>query len=105
MALNIAVNADYRISSDDRNVIVLRKHIVDPTKAPGWSKREAEGADPTPRAEWREQSYHATVAQALQAIGEQQVRDSNAETLAELVGEIKQFNAEIRALLAVEGQR
>lgn len=104
MPLNIEVNANYRITSDDRNVIVQRKHIVDPTKAPGWAKREAEGASAELREEWRDQSYHGNVPQALSAIGEQQVRDSNAETLAELLAEIKSFRVEIEALLGVEGK-
>lgn len=104
MPLNIEVNADFRITSDERNVIVQRKYIVDPTKAPQWIRMRERGADPTPRTEWREASYHATVAQAVRAIGEQQVRDSDAGTLAELLAEIKRFNDEIATLLAVEGK-
>lgn len=105
MALNILINADYRITSDAHNVIVLRKHIVDPTKSPHWARLEAKGADPTPREDWREQSYHGTVAQAVRAIGEQLVRDSEAESLAELLTEIKRFNSEIEAQLGFEGKR
>ena len=105
MALNIAINENYRITSDAHNVIVLRKHIVDPTKGPNWAKLEAKGADPMPREDWREQSYHGTVAQAIRAIGEQQVRDSEAESLAELLAEIKRVNSEIVAQLGFEGKR
>lgn len=105
MALNIEVNENYRITSDSANVIVQRKHIVDPTKSPGWAKMAANGADPTPRAEWRDHSYSRTVPQALKIIGESQVRDSDAESLEELVQEIKRFNGEIETLLSAEGIR
>jgi hypothetical protein len=49
MALNIAVNADYKITSDALNIIVNRKYIVDPTKAPTGRNVKRKGADPTPR--------------------------------------------------------
>lgn len=99
MALNITVNSQYKITSDERNVIVNRKIIVDPTKAPNWAKRQAEGADPTPREEWREVSYHSTLDKALAAIIDQEVLDSDATTLAEIISEIREFQREIKALV------
>lgn len=99
----IEINEDYRIKSDDRNIIVERRHIIDPTKAPNWKQLEAKGTDPTPKEDWRAISYHGTIAQALTSIGEQKVRDSEATTLRELLDEISDFNGEIRRLLAVEG--
>ncbi|MEH6941620.1 hypothetical protein [Bacillus sp. JJ722] len=103
MPLNIEINSDYKIVSDSLNVIVQRKHNVDPTKAPGWAKRKAAGEVAKLREEWRDASYHANVPQAIKAIGEQQVRDSNAGTLAELLAEIRSFREEIEARLGVEG--
>lgn len=105
MSLNIAVNDDYIIKSDTRNIIVTRKHIVDPTKSPNWKALEAKGADSSLKEEWREISYHSTISQAIRSIGEQRIRDSDATTLAELLAEIKRFNGEIEALLAVECER
>lgn len=99
----IELNDNYRMKSDERNVIVERKHIVDPTKSPNWKALEAKGADPTPRITWREVSFHATVPQAIKSIGEQVVRDSEAGTLKELLDEITEFNGEIRAKLSAEG--
>lgn len=96
--MNIEINADYRIISDALNVIVNRKHIVDPTKAPNWPKRQAEGADPTPKVAWREVAYCATVDKALQYIADQQIRDSQAETVAELLHEIRRIHGEIKAV-------
>ena len=101
----IEVNEDYRIKSDDRNVIVERKHITDPTKAPNWKQLAAKGADPSPKEKWREVSYHTTVVQALESIKEQRVRDSNATSLEELLVEIRKINGEIQALMDGESQR
>jgi hypothetical protein len=97
--MNIKVNADYRITSDERNVIVNRRHMSDPTKAPNWAKRQAEGADPTPTEKWKEVSYHHRIEQALEWIVDQQIRDSEADTLEELVGQIAGFQRDIKALL------
>jgi hypothetical protein len=99
MALNIAVNADYKITSDALNIIVNRKYIVDPTKAPNWSKRQAEGADPTPREQWREVAYCTGIDHAIKWIMNQQIRESDAENLMELLDEIKRFGREIKAIL------
>jgi hypothetical protein len=99
MGLNIAVNADYKITSDALNIIVNRKYIVDPTKAPNWAKRQAEGADPTPRETWREVAYCNSIEFAVKWIMNQQIRESDAENLTELVDEIKRFEREISAIL------
>jgi hypothetical protein len=99
MALNITVNKDYRITSDPLNVIVQRRFIVDPTKSPNWSKRQAQGADPTPRIDWREVSYHTTVEKALNWIADQMIRASDAETIAELLGEIKRIRSDFNAIM------
>ena len=95
MALNIQVNADYRITSDDRNVIVSRRYLVDPTKAPNWAKREAEGASAKVHEKYREVSFHKNVPHAIKSIGEQVVRDSEATSFAELLEEVKRFNQSI----------
>lgn len=99
MSLNIEINSEFKLTSDSYQVIVNRKHIVDPTKSPNWAKREAEGADPTPRIEWREVAYCRTVEKALTWIAEQTQRESNAETVAELLNEIQAIRREIKAVL------
>lgn len=101
MAIEIKVNEEYRITSDERNVTVSRRYLVDPTKAPNWAKREAEGASAAIRESWREVSYHSTVPRAIQSIGEQLVRDSEATSFAELLAEVKRFNAQVESLFNV----
>lgn len=95
MALNIRVNEDYRIKSDERNIIVLKRKIIDPKKSPWWK----EGDDDKIREDWREASFHRNLDGALQYIVGQQVRESDAETLTELIREIRQFRSEISDLL------
>lgn len=95
MSLNITVNSTYKITSDSMNVIVNRKHLVDPTKSPRWTPDMSAEL----REEWREVAYCRTLEQALNWLVEQQTRDSNAESLAELLNEIKGFQREISAVL------
>ncbi|MDR9792743.1 hypothetical protein Q8A72_07100 [Aeribacillus pallidus] len=99
MPLNIRINDDYKITSDTYNVIVNRRHISDPTKAPNWEKRKAEGADPTPKETWREVAYCRNVEQALEWILDRQVKESDAETFSDLLREIRQFRREINEIL------
>ena len=98
MPLNIPVNSDYKITSDAMNVIVCRRHIIDPTKSPNWKRLEAQGASPEPREEWKEVAYLPTIDKAIEWIFDQQIRDSNAQTLTELLEEIKRFRREIKAI-------
>lgn len=98
--MDIQVNENYRLKSDAMNIIIQRKHLSDPTKAPNWEKRKSEGASAEVREVWRDYKYCTRVEDALQVIFEQQVRDSQAETFAELLAEIKGFRREMKALLA-----
>jgi hypothetical protein len=97
--MDIQINANYKITSDERNIIVNRRFMVDPTKSPNWAKRQAEGADPTPKEKWREVTYHGRIEQALNSIIDQQIRDSEAEQLSELVAQIKGFQREISEVM------
>src|SRR5690625_3158643 len=100
MALNIKVGNEYKITSDDMNVILNRKHIVDPTKSPNWKRRKAEGASPDKRIEWREIGYFGTVEAALDRVVRQGVLESEAESISELTKEMRAIRREIEAVLA-----
>lgn len=99
MPLNIRVNNDYKLTSDSLNIIVNQRRIVDPTKSPNWKVLEAKGADPTPREEWNEVAYCRDIQQALEWIVNRQIKESDAETLTELLHEIKRFRREISEVL------
>jgi len=95
--MNIEISGKYRLTSDSMQIIVQRKHTVDPTKSPAFNpeKHSAEI-----REEWREWKYCGKVSQAIELIAQQNVFDSDATTLVELLNEIKAFRREISDLLS-----
>jgi hypothetical protein len=99
MALNIVINSEYKLTSDALNIIVNRRFIVDPTKSPRWAEMEANGADPTPKAKWREVAFCTGIDSAIKWVMNQQIRESDAEDLTYLLDEIKRFQREISAIL------
>ncbi|MCY9066656.1 hypothetical protein [Bacillus inaquosorum] len=107
MTINIPVSPDYKLTSDERNIIVKERYFSDPTKAPNWPKRLAENpdADPTPQEKWREVAYHSTVERALMDVMNRRLRNSDAKSLAELARLIREFRGELAVLLTVEGNR
>ncbi|MDZ5669117.1 hypothetical protein [Bacillus stercoris] len=107
MTINITVSPEYKLTSDERNIIVKERYFSDPTKAPNWAKRLAENpdADPTPQEKWREVAFHSTVERALMDVMNRRLRSPDAQSLAELVRLIRGFRDELAALLTVEGIR
>ena len=99
MALNIRINDDWRLTSDQFNVILNKRYIVDPTKSPNWEKRKADGASPELREEWKEVGYYPTIELAMDALVNKAVLSSDAETIPELLNEITQIRREISAVL------
>ncbi|WP_078548693.1 hypothetical protein [Litchfieldia alkalitelluris] len=95
MALDIVINNDYKITSDSLNVIINRSITIDPTKSPRWK----EGMATEIREEWREVAYFPNIIQAADWLMNQHIRDSRANTLLDLVDEIKRFEREITAKL------
>lgn len=100
MPLNIRINENYRLTSDSFNIIVEERRMVDPTKAPNWEKRKAKGASPELREDWKESSYHNTVEQAMNAVVDKTVRSSDAESVSQLLSEIRRIRREISDVLA-----
>ncbi|WP_440615137.1 hypothetical protein [Bacillus subtilis] len=96
MTINIPVSPDYKLTSDERNIIVKERYFSDPTKAPNWAKRLAENpdADPTPQEKWREVAFHSTVERALMDVMNRRLRSSDAQSLAELAQLIREFRGE-----------
>jgi hypothetical protein len=96
MALNIELPGDYKISSDSMNILVQRKHIVDPSLSPTFKEGEM---DPTIREEWRTWKWTSTITQAIDIILQQRIRESNATELSELRDEIAEFKHGIQTLM------
>jgi hypothetical protein len=99
--MNIVIAGKYRLTSDALNVMVHELRTIDPTKSPNWPKRQAEGADPTPRQEWSEPiSFHSTVDRAITAIIDREIRLSDASTLDELIAEIHAIKTKVKEALS-----
>lgn len=93
MTLSIEISGKYRITSDEHQIVIQRKHTVDPTKSPAYNPATM-SADI--REEWRNWKYCGKVTQALDIIALQNVFESDATSLAELRNEIAAFKREIR---------
>lgn len=96
----IAINADYRLTFDDANVMIERKVTVDPTKAPAFDPSKHDAAI---RTEWRNiGKYYATIPAALSGLLEHSIRNGSATTIREVLVEIDEFRRHINGLLGAE---
>lgn len=95
MTLNIEISDKYRITSDNTQVIVQRKHIVDPTLSPNFKP----GMDATKRTEWRDWKWCSDVTHEIDVIRRQNVFESDATSLEQLCNEITAIKREIRRLI------
>ncbi|MEC1851476.1 hypothetical protein P9E81_08610 [Bacillus licheniformis] len=105
MPIEIVLSPDYKLTSDERNIIVNERYFTDPTKAPNWPKRLAENPDldPSPIARWREIAYFSSVDRAIMFVMDRRVKLSDANTLEDLARIIREFRGKLAALLTVEG--
>jgi len=93
MSLNIKISDKYRITSDNTQIIVQRKHLVDPTLSPAY---DVDKHSSETREEWRNWKYCGKVTQAIEIIARQNVFESDATSLEQLRNEIALFRREIR---------
>lgn len=89
----VSITQNYALSADDRNYVLQRRHIVDPTKAPGY-KADDSGDAPVLKETWRDVGYYPLNADGLKsAVLAAVVRDVNdateARTIAELLAEYR----------------
>ncbi|MBU5266229.1 hypothetical protein [Virgibacillus proomii] len=99
MPLNIRINENYRITSDNFNVILRKRKLVDPTKAPNWQQRKAKVASPEITVKWEDVGYYPKIEQAINAVVDKTILDSDAETIPQLLAEISQIRRQINAVL------
>ena len=98
MALSREVSPDYRITSDAMNVIVNRRHLVDPSKAPNAAKMAEAGKSMAVREDWREVGYFSTLEQAIKWTVNQRIREADAGSMEEILAELRRIADEIKAL-------
>ena len=94
--LDIKVTDDYKLTSDGMQIIVQRRHIVDPTKAPKFDETKH---STELREEWKTWKYCGKVEQGIDLIMRQNIFESDAQTLSELRNEIALFQQGIKGLL------
>lgn len=98
MTLNIEINVlnvDHRIISDSLQLIIQRKHIVDPTLSPNYKPT----MDATKREEWRDWKYCGSITQAIDILLKQHILESDATSIRQLRNEIVAFRREISDLI------
>jgi len=93
MTLNIEISDKYHSTSDPTQIIVQRKHLVDPTLSPAY---DADKHSSEMREEWRNWKYCGKVTQAIELIARQNVLESDATSLEQLRNEIALFRREIK---------
>lgn len=98
--MNVSITPDYRLTSDGTQFILRSRRMVDPTKAPNWAKRVAEGADPTPEEKWVNVGYYSLneqgLATAIKAVIYRTVAVSDVENLREFIRFIHELGESIK---------
>lgn len=96
--MNVQITEDYRIISDTTNgqFIVQRRHIVDPTKSPAYKEGVTDSAK---REVYKDRTYHARIEQAISEVLRLKLIESDAESLAQIIAEIKAFRTHIDELM------
>lgn len=95
-SLNVELNEDYRLVSDGRQYILLRRHIVDPTKSPTY---DPDKHSDELRESWREEAYYPLRSSGLVAAVERVVMKKVAVagevSISELIRTIHELRREI----------
>ncbi|MCG7407755.1 hypothetical protein MH117_09995 [Paenibacillus sp. ACRRX] len=99
--MNVTITPDYQLTSDGIQFILQHRRIVDPTKAPNWMKRAAEGADPNPREKWEDVGYYSLnergLTSAVESVIYRTAAMSDAENLREFSATIRELGESIKA--------
>jgi len=90
--LNVSITQNYRITTDETErapatqFILQRRHIVDPTKAPGYKAEEGAPA-PATSEEWRNAGYYSLNANGLAAAVKSAILRDTDVSQAQTIGE------------------
>lgn len=99
--MNVSITPDYRLTSDGTQFILQRRKMVDPTKAPNWTKRAALGADSTPYETWENDGYYSLnergLTTAITAVIYRTAAVSDAQDLREFTASIRELGESIKA--------
>lgn len=96
--LNIQVNDNFRLTSDDAQFIVLERRLIDPTRAPGY-KAPDDGSVPELRETYDNPRYYTYssvgLVTALNYVRIKSAGLSNATTLTELMTVLREESERI----------
>ncbi|MEK4360786.1 hypothetical protein NYE48_27655 [Paenibacillus sp. FSL M7-1455] len=91
--LNAIVTENYRLTSDGTQFILQRRHIVDPTKAPGYKAEEGAPA-PKTSEEWRNTAFYSLNSTGLAAAVKSAIIRDTDVSQAQTIGEALRIYAE-----------
>ena len=94
--LNIQVTDDYKLTSDGIQIIIQKRHIVDPTNSPFF---DAEKHSSEKRIEWKPWKYCGKIETAIDLIMRQGIFETEAKDLKTLRSEIVSFRERIEKAL------
>ncbi|WP_018755148.1 hypothetical protein [Paenibacillus terrigena] len=103
--MNVQLTEKYRIKSDGMQFIVEERRIVDPTKAPNWSRIIADNpnADATPREVWRDIAYYGISVNSLILAIEYVILKTGItgrpKSLADLIGTLRSVSESIHTAM------
>lgn len=93
--LDIKIGDDYRITSNGICFTVNERRFVDPTKSPHWKKLKEKGTSSEIKESWTEEGYFGSIEGAIRHIVKRKTLLSNAQSVQELLEEVRLTKAEI----------
>lgn len=105
--LNVALNANYRLTSDGTQFIVKERKIVDPTKAPGYKAEEGAPA-PELTERWDNAGFYSLSSAGLTAALNRVIiasasaadHESLTDFVADILGETRRLADAVSAALS-----
>lgn len=95
----VNITPDFRLVTEERQYVIQRRHVIDPTKAPGF-KREENAVYPL-REEWRDNTFYSLTAGGFVAAVDNVIRRTTGESAETLAGLVAAYKAEVVRLDAM----
>lgn len=102
--LNVSITQNYRLTTDNTQFILQRRHLVDPTKSPSY-KPPVDGSTPPITEEWRSDKFYPLnaggLSAAIQAAVLRGTDVSNAKTIGQALSAYQAETARIVEVINV----
>ncbi|CDN42011.1 MULTISPECIES: hypothetical protein [Paenibacillus] len=96
----VSISPDLRLELDDHNYTLKRRHLVDPTRAPGY-KAPADGSIPPTSEKWLDIGYYPVSPRGFVAAVQAAVLRVDTEGVDTLAGLVAAYKAEAERLSAL----